>query len=172
MDAKLEFPLVYCVLPGWRWPQSLDSSDPRLGSAISAINNTQCVQKYVYCYDDDDDDRHIYSEVIKAPRRRVRQLFRNVHQEPVEECCTFWPLGLVSGFFLCPPTAHSHDKHGKSSPTFTVQSSEALAMTLSLWGDHWMSNTGPVWPQTDGQDWSILPLCGHKNWKCDLLTAD
>lgn len=46
--------------------------------------------------------------------------------------------------------------------TFTVQSSEALAMMLSSWGDHWMSSTGAAWPQTVGQDWSILPLC--KGW--------
>lgn len=34
--------------------------------------------------------------------------------------------------------------------TITVQSSEPLAMTWSLWGHQSMSNTGPVWPHTVG----------------------
>ena len=45
------------------------------------------------------------------------------------------------------------------SRTFTLQSSEALAMMLSSWGHHWMSNTGAACPHTVGADWSILPLC-------------
>jgi len=36
--------------------------------------------------------------------------------------------------------------------TFTTQSSEPLAITLSLCGHHAISNTGPLWPPTTG--WS------------------
>lgn len=34
--------------------------------------------------------------------------------------------------------------------TMTLQSSEPLAMMLSLWGQNSMSRTGPVWPHTVG----------------------
>lgn len=36
------------------------------------------------------------------------------------------------------------------TPTMTLQSSEPLAMMLSLWGQNSMSRTGPVWPHTVG----------------------
>lgn len=42
--------------------------------------------------------------------------------------------------------------------TMTLQSSEPLAMTRSLWGDQSMSNTGPVWPHTVGYVLSIRPV--------------
>lgn len=34
--------------------------------------------------------------------------------------------------------------------TLTTQSSEPDAITLSLWGHHAMSKTGPLWPPTRG----------------------
>lgn len=62
---------------------------------------------------------------------------------------------------VCPPN-HKHLQHpnlGEASPapfgnpgplTMTVQSSEPLAMTWSLWGHQSMSSTGPVCPHTVG----------------------
>lgn len=41
LGARPGFPPFYCVPPGSRWPQSLDSSGPRLGSATPSINKTQ-----------------------------------------------------------------------------------------------------------------------------------
>lgn len=42
--------------------------------------------------------------------------------------------------------------------TMTVQSSEPLAMTLSLCGHQAMSSTGAVWPQTVGTFLSTRPV--------------
>lgn len=43
--------------------------------------------------------------------------------------------------------------------TMTVVSSEALAMTLSLWGHQLMSSTGAVCPVTSGWFLSTRPVC-------------
>lgn len=43
--------------------------------------------------------------------------------------------------------------------TMTVVSSEALAMTLSLWGHQSMSSTGAVCPVTSGWFLSTRPVC-------------
>ena len=43
--------------------------------------------------------------------------------------------------------------------TMTVVSSEALAMTLSLWGHQSMSSTGAVCPVTNGWFLSTRPVC-------------
>lgn len=46
---------------------------------------------------------------------------------------------------------------GKNSLTFTTQSSDPDAMTLSLCGHHAMSSTGPLWPPTSGWSAGIRP---------------
>lgn len=43
--------------------------------------------------------------------------------------------------------------------TMMVVSSEALAMTLSLWGHQSMSSTGAVCPVTSGWFLSTRPVC-------------
>lgn len=48
--------------------------------------------------------------------------------------------------------------HGPPPLTMTVQSSEPLAMTLSLCGHQAMSSTGAVWPQTVGAFLSTRPV--------------
>ena len=50
---------------------------------------------------------------------------------------------IGSVMFLCRPPSGI-------CQTLTRQSSEAEAMTLSLWGHHAMSRTGPLWPPTRG----------------------
>lgn len=55
--------------------------------------------------------------------------------------------------------------------TLTVQSSEALAITLSLCGHQAMSRTGPLCPATSGTSGLILPTYKKKDIKlnCDSL---
>lgn len=46
--------------------------------------------------------------------------------------------------------------------TITLQSSDELAITWSLWGHHSMSNTGAVCPETTGWALSRRPVCKNK----------
>lgn len=49
------------------------------------------------------------------------------------------------------PSGHTQDPYLNSPMlTMTVQSSDPLAMTSSLWGHQSMSRTGPVCPHTVG----------------------
>src|SRR5262249_42243401 len=53
--------------------------------------------------------------------------------------------------------------------TFTVQSSEALAMTSSLCGHHWMSSTAALCPVTNGASCSTRPV--YADNQLSLLSA-
>lgn len=57
-----------------------------------------------------------------------------------------------------PSTLHPPPVQGQPL-TMTVVSSEALAMTLSLWGHQSMSSTGAVCPVTSGWFLSTRPVC-------------
>lgn len=46
--------------------------------------------------------------------------------------------------------------------TLTTQSSEAEAITLSLWGHHAISRTGPLWPPTWIKGCFINPCCSKE----------
>ena len=64
-----------------------------------------------------------------------------------------WETSSTTGsvrFRVSPPSGICH--------TFTVQSSEQLAMTSSLWGQKEISSTGPLWPSTTGWFISTRPV--------------
>lgn len=60
---------------------------------------------------------------------------------------------------IAPPAPSTPLLHRAQPLTMTVVSSEALAMTLSLWGHQSMSSTGAVCPVTSGWFLSTRPVC-------------
>lgn len=95
--------------------------------------------------------KHLQQKVFSVPP--LKRMFWTVGCQTTSPTLLWCAAKSTTGssrFLSSPPSGICH--------TFTVQSSEALAMMSSLCGHHWMSSTAALWPTTRGASRSTRPL--------------
>lgn len=88
----------------------------------------------------------------------VNSTFKAVGCQSTKPTLLWWYMRSTTGsvrVFMRPWSGICH--------TLTTQSSEPLAMMLSLWGHHAISRTGPLWPPTRGWSAGMRPTYEDKN---------